>query len=418
MKKSTLLFVSCVVAFIVGVFFLQQQVNRRYDWSLSFSTTDPNPFGTLLFDSLMEKTLPKGYRVENTSLKEYISAHKKVTNEQLLCVEHYYGCTDSQIDSILRFVERGNTVVIANCGPSEFGDTLNFALGLGNSEFTLERMQKSLREFEAQPYDTLVYDGASDYKENTFRVFHSLVPCAVYDTDSRTTENVISLHSKTPLDYDYAVATKTHFGKGTLYIVTMPYLFTNYGVMDEGCRNLMLRFMNELAEHPVVHVHKEQVVEKVAEQGFAPLSFLRRHAPLLFAWRLLLLGAVLLLVINSRRRRRALPLRAEEPNTTVSYLRQLSRLYRKRSDHSPLVHKRYRHFADYMMRRYHLDVQDEDRAVRSHVVKAVAQLTGRSKHDVELDFDELGRLHETIPPVSLAMFAHAVKLIERLTPGE
>ncbi len=417
MKRSTLLFVVCIVLFIVGVFFLKQQVGHRYDWTPSFSSSDRNPFGTALFDSLMKETLPEGYRVENAGLMDYIARHDSATHLQVMLTEDYYYFGSDEVDSLLRFVERGNTVVLAYGYPSEFSDTLNYLLFYESGLFEISDIQRYFHDKDTPLYDTLVYDGTGSYPERTFRVFHSLVPQSIYDTDASTTEPVISFVSKDSLEYEnYSVATKTYWGDGKLYIVTMPYLFTNYGVIDNDCRELMLRLMNELAERPVVRVHKLSNEEELADNGYAPLSFVRRQPPLLFAWRLMLVGAVLLLVVNSRRRRRAIPLRLEEPNTTVSFLRQLSRLYRKRSDHSPLIHKRCRTFADHMMRRYRLDVQDKDRAVRSHVVQTVATLTGRSRHDVEFDFDELDRLHDTIPPVPLALFAHAVKIIERLTP--
>lgn len=418
MKRSTLLFVVCVALFIVGVFFLKQQVGHRYDWNPSFSPSDRNPFGTALFDSLMKETLPEGYRVENTAMEDYIAHHGSATHQQVMLVEEINYFYSHEVDSLLRFVARGNTVVLAYCCPTEFCDTLNYQLRFESGIFNISDIQKYFRNEDTPLYDTLVYDGTGAYPERAFRVYHSLVSQSIYNTDPSTTEPVISMVKADSLKSEYAVATKTYLGEGKLYIVTMPYLFSNYSVMDDDCRGLMLRLMNELAERPVVRVHKMSNEEELVDKGFTPLSFMRRHPPLLFAWRLLLIGAVLLLVVNSRRRRRAIPLRLEEPNTTVSFLRQLSRLYRKRSDHSPLIHKRYRTFADHMMRRYRLDVQDKERAVRSHVVQTVATLTGRSRHDVEYDFDELDRLHETIPPVPLALFAHAVKIIERLTPGQ
>ncbi len=414
MKRSTLLFVVCVALFIVGVFFLKQQVGHRYDWTPSFSPSDRNPFGTALFDSLMKETLPEGYRVENADMKNYIAHHDSATHQQVMLVEDEYYFSSKEVDSLLRFVARGNTVVLAYGHPTEFCNSLKFQQRYESGSFDISSFQKYFHDEDTPLYDTLVYDGTGAYPERTFRVYHSLVPQSIYDTEPSTTEHVISMVRAD----EYAVATKTYWGEGKLYIVTMPYLFSNYGVMDDDCRGLMLRLMNELAERPVVRVHKMSNEEELVDNGFTPLSWLRRHPPLLFAWRLLLIGAVLLLVVNSRRRRRAIPLRLEEPNTTVSFLRQLARLYRKRSDHSPLIHKRYRTFADHMMRRYRLDVQDKNRAVRSHVVQTVATLTGRSRHDVEYDFDELDRLHETIPPVPLALFAHAVKIIERLTPGQ
>lgn len=418
MKRSTLLFVVCVVLFIVGVFFLKQQVGHRYNWDPSFSPTDRNPFGTVLFDSLMKETLPEGYRVENADIMSYIAHHDSATHQQVMLTEYNYNFSSDEVDSLLRFVARGNTVVLAYGYPGEFSDTLGYRLFYESGFFDVSKIQRYFHDKDTPLYDTLVYNGTSAYPERSFRVYHSLVPQSIYDTEPSTTEPVISIVSSDSLEYEYSVATKTYWGDGKLYIVTMPYLFTNYGVIDDDCRELMLRVMNELAERPVVRVHELSDEEELADNGFAPLSFVRRHPPLLFAWRILLIGAVLLLVVNSRRRRRAIPLRLEEPNTTVSFLRQLSRLYRKRSDHSPLIHKRCRTFADHMMRRYRLDVQDKDRAVRSHVVQTVATLTGRSRHNVELDFDELDRLHDTIPPVPLALFAHAVRIIKRLTPGE
>ncbi len=418
MKRSTLLFIAAVVAFIVGVFFFQQKVTHRYDWTPTYSPTDRNPFGTALFDTLMAETMPNGYRVENTSLEEYVKLHAKSTHEQVLTVENYFTIAESEIDSILNFVARGNTLIFAEDYPSTFKDTLHYDLLFHSGYFDLKNAQRLMGSKHFPIHDTLTYCGKAVYAQNAFPVFDNLIPYGIVPSNHSlqpySSETVICFYDEetgmTP------VAQKFYVGEGTIYIVTIPYLFTNYAAMDPDMRNLSLRLMNELAEHPVVHVHQKDSDEELADDGLPLLSYIKKQPPLLFAWRLALIGAVLVLLVNSRRRRRAIPEKREEPNTTISFLRQLSQLYRKRSDHSPLIHKHYRTFAAHLLREHRIDVQDKNHATRLHVTQTLATLTSRSTFDVGCDLDELDHLNETIPPVTPQMYKHAVELMKRLTP--
>ncbi len=418
MKRSSLLFCLCVAVFIVGVFFLKQQVGPHYDWTPTFSPTDRNPFGTALFDTLMTETMPNGYRVENTSLADYVKTHPKSTNDQVLAVENTHYLNDAEMDSIWAFVEKGNTVVLAEEYPNTFQDSLVYSLVYENGYFDFNKAQRLVRSDDYRLCDTLAYMSRSylyPNSSNEFAVRCSLIAYSIKDeSDWYKNEKVIGFadRSKDMLSIAHAY----HVGKGKIYIVSVPYLFSNFAVMDADMRSLSLRLMNELAERPVVHVHKRDMEEELADDGLPILTYVKKQPPLLFAWRLALVGALLALLVNSRRRRRAIPVKREEPNTTVSFLRQLARLYRKRSDHSSLVHKHYRNFADRLQRHHRLDVQDKSTDVRRHVTRSLASLTGRTVFDVGCDLDELDRLHETIPPVTPQMYRRAVELMERLTP--
>ena len=67
MKLSkTYLFV--VALAVLLLFVLQLQQPRRYNWTATFGPADRNPFGCYVMDSVLRASMPRGYRVTDSTV--------------------------------------------------------------------------------------------------------------------------------------------------------------------------------------------------------------------------------------------------------------------------------------------------------------------------------------------------------------
>lgn len=427
MKHSNLLFTLAVCAFLIIVFVAMQFAPQKFSWQESYSPTDPQPFGTLLFDSLMHESMPKGYEIKYESISHF-AKHDTLSRRSVLCIyarDHYL--SNDEVNSLLQMAARGDRVMLVSQNLSELCDTLNFTSEY-STFFNYTYVKEQLRELGYVAYDTLYLPRRSGYATHRLPIIAamrgSLLKCDSlrYNYDVLATlqswknpkdesQEQETLEKKSP------VAIKVHWGRGYLYLITLPLCFTNYGVLDANSRTFVLRMMNELKRYPVTHLCDESV-QNDGTDNYGALQFFVSKPPLRFAWQLLVVGAVLLLIINARRRQRAIPLWGKSVNATIDLLTQHASLYRKRTDHAPLLMRKYRAYAAEMQKSWRVDVENTSPTVRQEQVQRLARYLGRSAESVHHDLSQLDYFRFVELKITPQMFRQAMELMRKLTPDK
>lgn len=427
MKRTNLLFTLAVCAFLIVVFVAMRFAPKRYSWQETYSPTDSQPFGTLLFDSLMRKTMPNGYEVKYEDISQF-AKHDTLSRRSVLCIYPYDRCVSpEEVKCFLRMVARGDRVMLVAHVPDHTLDTLGIDWR-NDSFFNYQNVKKQISELGHVAYDTISLPRRNGYAACRVPIIAamrgSLLKCdsLKYDYDVLATLHVwqnpkeASQVQKT-FDNKLPIAIRVHFGRGYIYLVTPSLCFTNYGVLDANSRTFVLRMMNELKSYPVTHLCDKSAQEDGTED-YGALQFFVSRPALRFAWQLLVVGAVLLLVINARRRQRAIPLWGKSVNATIDLLTQHASLYRKRTDHAPLLMRKYRAYAAEMQRAWRVDVEDTTPAVRTEQARRLAQYLGRSAENVCEELSQLDYLRFVELKITPQMFRQAMELMQKLTPDK
>ena len=423
MKRSGWIFTLCAVGFIVFVFFAIKSSHQEFDWNESYDTRSEEPFGTLLFDSLMKRTLTAGYEsryVSDAELQRW--SQDSLTPHNLLILPDVYGVSVDNARRILRMVEHGSHVMVVNFQPSEWSEYLHYDVeNEHRTWFSYQQMVQSGSTTGARQMDTLVWVGdilfpyapnpdRLGYASDTTLIWRALSN-RVYLDSCYFRQDVVTLISNA--DEDQTAVTFLH-GKGSLTLVTNTLLFTNLGIMQSSTRKLVLRLMDGLSRSPVVRC----LPESERDNAGGVVYFFRvmaQYPPMVLAWRLLLIGCLLALTVNARRRQRAIPLLRHSRNATLDFLRQYVTLFRKTTDHASLVRMRHRAFAAELRRKWQVDVEETDQHERCVQVERLASLLGRDAHSVMLDLDFLDRLRTTGGHVSPGLFMEAMACMKRLS---
>ena len=66
--KSRGKFIIGILLMLVAVLVIEYRMPRRFIWQPTFSHSDAQPFGCLVFDSVMKASLPNGYTVDRRTL--------------------------------------------------------------------------------------------------------------------------------------------------------------------------------------------------------------------------------------------------------------------------------------------------------------------------------------------------------------
>lgn len=420
MRRSGTLFTLFVAVFIVMVFVAMQFAPRPYNWEESFSPRDAQPFGSLLFDSLMCASMPNGYEVKNMSVYACSKENKTGRHNLLLVTKKDYSLPEADCKAMLDMARRGDNVMWVCASPDALADSLGYRVW--NSRwFDYQEIKAEIKNYGHALCDTLFLPESEDYPACEIPVLSSMFGCSLdcedvgYDYEALAAypvwDNIEDAYCYTP------VAIRVRYGRGNIYIVTAALCFTNYGMLDPHCRTFVLRMMNELSEYPVVRLYEPDEDEEYYG-AYGPLDFVYRNDCLRLAWQLFLAGAVLLLVVNARRRQRAIPLWEKSVNATADFLNQHASLYRKRTDHAPLLKRRYRAFSAELQRLWRVDVGETSPALWREEVRRLASCLGRPVSEVMSDLEELEVLRNWSEPVSPKMFRNAMELMQKLTPKQ
>lgn len=419
MKRSGLFFTLGAVAFILLVSWGLKSTSHDFSWEDSYEPASKEPFGTMLFDSLMQESLPGGY--ENRTFNEdelALLASDSDQVRQLLFLPDKYGFSVLEVRSVLCMVRNGSHIMVVSPYPSEWEDELDYDVNYNrNSIFSYSSFMSQLNEHGHPLLDTLIWQGdvlfpyepsadASPYPNDTTLIWQAM--SSEMDFDSCYYREDVVTHLTNV--HDGQVAVTFLYGKGRLTLVATPLIFTNFGVMNPACRKLMLRLMNEFGQAHVVRMVPEKT--DYCENMF---SVMMQHPPMKLAWRILLCGALLALIVNARRRQRAIQPLRHSRNGTLDFIRQHASLFRSETDHASLVRKKRRALAHELRQKWQVDVDDADpHALREQAARLAACLH-RDVHSVMLDLDFINQLSATEGHVSPELFRQAMECMLRLS---
>ena len=111
MRGSRIFFIVIAVMAVL-LFIVQMQMPKPFDWTPTFGHRDSNPFGCLVFDSVMAQTMPHGYRVERKTLYQMSKERGK---QAVLLVSDQLDLNRTDIREIKKLLAEGSKVMLVAC---------------------------------------------------------------------------------------------------------------------------------------------------------------------------------------------------------------------------------------------------------------------------------------------------------------
>lgn len=378
-------FIIGIVTVTLLVFALQLQMPRKFEWGVTFSPVDRNPFGCWVMDSVMRQALPKGYEARRTTLTQMALSKDSTCN--ILRLTNTYPPLDSlDIDAIKRLTARGQHVMlVANSLDASGADTAAVAKAFGATmrgydSFSLQDAQRYLSTGASIQEIATWHKGANGYPAHRYRVLYAMTGSQVSIVDSVRWE-VLAGHPATNTQKKHTVLAATRrMGRGRLTLVSMPLLFSNYGIVVGDHSALLFRLMSGVAGRKVVRLTQQETTDEKQALSQTPLRVLLQFTPL--RWALYLSVAVLLLffVFTARRRQRVIPVTASPVNHTLEFTQLVGTLFYLRHDRTALVRRKWALFANALRRTAGVDVEALDHD--DHLFTVLAERTALSYEDV------------------------------------
>ncbi len=374
MSRGERMIVVGTVAVVLLILLLEAIAPREPDWRDTFSAYKRDPHGCALVVERLEDLFTQG--ITNVHDPIYMTAQERLGLDSTAPRVNHLFIDDNvewdvlDLEHLLKMVALGDNAFITarwwyGCG---LLDTLGLKVdyrytpmqwdqGLG----AMQRIDTVRIQFTAWPLnqDTASHfiKGDFDYMFESFRIDSTEVLAVKLEEDSIAGTQ------------RYPVLVRIRWGKGMLYLCTVPNAFTNYALLKPRSRPFMESALSLLPDQPVLW---DEFYKIGRRENSTPLRFVLDKTSLKRAYWTMIGLLFLTIFVYARRRQRAIPELEPVKNTSKEFAETIGRLYFFKGDHTDLARKMCLYFKDELRQRLYLrrTVWDEE------TIEHVAARTG------------------------------------------
>ena len=350
--KTSRLFVVVIIALMAVILLFEMNAPTRFQWdNTSQSYKSKHPFGCYVMDSVLRASLPQGYEVCGTDIDKYIGKKSRGGTHTYLFTNNYVDFLTSFDVDFLTLIKGGNNVILAfdensyYYGATYVRDELEFSLYSFDYNYMGHNYYKKVLS-DRTYYDTIRWQGDGKFAAGSYVINHAF--CGYALSLSHTT-----------------IAGIRTYGNGQVVVVSMPLLFTNYGILNDTIRPLVLRLLSECGDKPVVRYDQTLInwdidnEDSEQEEG-SPLHYLLANRPLRWAFYLALATLAAFVFFSARRRQRVIPVVKPPVNHMMDFVKQIGGIYYKHHDNVDLLAKKYATFSNEVRTKTMIDIDNND----------------------------------------------------------
>jgi hypothetical protein len=301
--------------------------SKQYDWTVTFSHEDKNPYGAYALNKLLPTLHDKPVKNSYQTLYELKDSLTK--NQNLIIISSMFSPGKEDAEALLKFVEAGGTAFIsANYFYGVFADTL----GLDVSDILFDETENAFTNSDTASlhFVSPVLDSTQEYRYKKGNI-HNYI--SRVDSVAATT--------LTKNNFYQPVTIKTSWGKGTMLINCTPMIFTNIHLLDST--------NHEFAEGLLSYLPKQETIWTEYYQlgrfeSTTPLRFILITEPLRWAYFITIISILLFMIFEAKRKQRIIPILKPLTNTSLEFVGTIGNLYYQNGDHKNIAEKKIQFF--------------------------------------------------------------------------
>jgi hypothetical protein len=378
MKKKEriylIVFITLFVAYVATDFMAPEPVN----WRVTFHSQDKNPFGGFILNERSSDLFKDGFELSYQTISEL----ENESNIVILAENAEIVGTD--FDKLLETLKQGGSVWI---GANSFSVRLQDSLGF---DVNFSSQLKNQNIFEA-PKSSLRLSDSSEYS------YPSTLITNFFELDHEDHWEILSKVDGNP------VAIKRSWNGGTLVLNSIPYIFTNFGLLVSNNYPAAAKLLSTLPEDDV---HYTMYYQSGKGEATTPLRYFLKQDALRWSIYLALFSIIIFLFISSWRQQRAIPVVSPLENATIHYVKTLGALFYREKDHKKAAMKVINHFVGSLRERYFVSVDYTER-----FYKLLAAKSGVSTEEVIKTFELILRVKD-LPVIEEKVLIELTRKIE------
>lgn len=447
--KGNIKFILFIIILLAVAFAIEQSLPRKFTWNPTFSKYDKEPFGAFVFDDVLSSSLPNGYTVtENTFY--LLDQDSSDVRRSFLSISQRQKFTPMDRRLLFDLVRKGNKVMLVSgyfdqhltdtLKIHDYGGYFNIRYirnYLQQNNFTRDSvfLEDSVFAQKIYQFYPQICNGAfhsfnkslenppqeeDSAKINILTVNDSLIikdTTQEYNTKERdsikakpTWVDSLSIRVLARDKEQYPIAIGIIMGKGELFMLANPLMFTNYGMLDNNNAGFIFSMLSYIDDLPIVRTEAYNGTSSYESES--PLVYFLGEAPLRWALYFTLISIILFMIFTAKRRQRIIPVVKPPVNKTIEFTELIGTLYFQRKNYTDLVLKKYIYFAEQLKRNTYIDIEAEEiipelsnrlanktgmEAEKIYrLIYALSQLTPEDKLDENVARDYIDRMNEVL----------------------
>ena len=149
---------------------------------------------------------------------------------------------------------------------------------------------------------------------------------------------------------------RVFIGKGELFLVSTPLMFTNYSILDGSNASYAFRLLSYMKDKPLARI---EAYGEHSDEPRTPLRYVLSETPLRWAVYSILTLLILFMFFTAKRRQRVIPVVKSPPNLTFGFMQLISNLYYQKHNNSEILKMKYTYFCAEIKRIIGIELQDE-----------------------------------------------------------
>jgi len=399
--KGNLKFIVFILLLIPVMFLFEQSFTKEFSWDASFNKNDKQPFGCFVFDDVLSSSLKGNYSISDKTFFQL--NNDSTTRPKAFLVLSDYAFMDSvQFRSMISLLRKGNKIMFVSSTFSPYlVDSLritahNSFIGYDDVKAMTRQTKKRKPLFlcnSATPrkvyrfYPQICTDFFSQVTPAGPKIKNELNDKRKHTWLSDTPSTVLAINRER-----FPVAFSKKVGKGELFMVSTPLLFTNYGVLDQQNAGYVFSLLSYMKGMPLVR-YDASVTKSEAKE--TPLRYFLSQPPLRWSIYLSMFVLILFMRFNAKRRQRIIPVIEPPVNTTLDFIKQIGTLYYQKKDYLGILRKKRIYFAKALKKETYIDIEEE--ALTMDLCHRLSNKTGMEAEKIYKILKDLELLQYDIP---------------------
>ncbi len=347
---------------------------KPINWDESYSGLDKIPFGCYIMRDMLPQLSP-GQELSIQNEPIFTAEWDSTGSRNTIYINGSFTPDEFETDKLIRQAEAGHNIFIAaNSVSGSLADTLGINIyqplsftqedsaGVATDSVSLNFMNQQIRA--NKPWSFAV--GISNR----------------YFTDYDTAKTTVL--GKTGHETNFI---RIKQGKGSLFLHTMPQVFTNYHMQDKQKANYAFRALSYLPVQPTTWDEYNKLGRSTAG---SPMRYIVSHEYLKWGWITALAGLFLFMIFRAKRRQRIIPEIQKPQNTSLQFTKTIGRLYFEHGNRKDIIRKKITYFLQYIRSRFRLDTQTFDQEFLDNL----SGRTGIEKDAISELFEQISAIQD------------------------
>lgn len=327
---------------------VQYYAPKPINWTESYSKQDKIPYGSyilrdLLGDVFSEKNITESKLPAYNELKEQENTNYIIINSE-------FSPDDLDIEKLLEFAEDGNQLFVS---ASSFGNKFSDTLNIQTEGYNLSFEEDSLGNLDVEKSDSVNINFTNpQLKTKKGYTFNKRFTNYYFTSVDTAATTVLGKDDKNRINF-----IRIEYGKGFIYLNTLPKTFTNYFLVDTVNYEYAFKALSYLPNQNVIWDEYYKSGRRVVS---TPLRFVLSSPALKASCLLLILGLLIYIIFNVKRKQRIIPVITPLGNSTVEFVDVVGTLYYQNKDHHNLATKKVTYFLELVRATYLLETNKLD----------------------------------------------------------